>query len=145
MRISTRGRYALRFMVDLAERDMLGYISLKDVAERQSISKKYLEQIVPILNTAGLLKTNRGYRGGYSLSKPADQITVADVLVATEGALMPVPCLEKDPGGCGLKCNCPTYSLWEGLAKTVYDYLSGITIADLVKEEREQMFNDYCI
>lgn len=143
MRISTRGRYALRFMVDLAERDMLGYISLKDVAERQSISKKYLEQIVPILKTAGLLKTNRGYRGGYSLSKPADQINVADVLVATEGALMPVP--EKEPGGCGLKCNSPTYSLWEGLAKTVYDYLSGITIADLVKEEREQMFNDYSI
>ena len=100
MRVSTRGRYALRFLIDLAERESRGYISLKEVADRQSVSKKYLEQIVPVLNIAGLLKTNRGYRGGYTLARPASEITVADVLEATEGSLMPVPCLDNEVPGC---------------------------------------------
>ena len=87
MKISTKGRYALRMMVDLAEHQNGEYISLKDIAQRQEVSKKYLEQIVPILNKSGFLKTNRGYQGGYMLSKPPRQYTVGDILRLTEGDL----------------------------------------------------------
>ena len=89
MKISTKGRYALRMMVDLAEHQNGEYISLKDIAQRQEVSKKYLEQIVPILNKSGFLKTNRGYQGGYMLSKPPRQYTVGDILRLTEGDLAP--------------------------------------------------------
>lgn len=85
MKISTKGRYALRMMVDLAEHQNGEYISLKDIAQRQEVSKKYLEQIVPILNKSGFLKTNRGYQGGYMLAKPPRQYTVGDILRLTEG------------------------------------------------------------
>ncbi|MBQ8828955.1 MAG: RrF2 family transcriptional regulator [Burkholderiaceae bacterium] len=145
MRVSTRGRYALRFLIDLAERESRGYISLKEVADRQSVSKKYLEQIVPVLNIAGLLKTNRGYRGGYTLARPASEITVADVLEATEGSLMPVPCLDNEVPGCENKRSCTTFSMWEGLGNVVKSYLSGVTIEDLVREERSKSYDDYCI
>lgn len=83
MKVSTRGRYAIRFLIDIGEREEQGFITLKEIADRQDISRKYLEQIVPILNQAGLLKANRGYKGGYRLGRPADEITVADVLKAT--------------------------------------------------------------
>ena len=89
MKISTKGRYALRMMVDLAEHQNGEYISLKDIALRQEVSKKYLEQIVPILNKSGFLKTNRGYQGGYMLSKPPRQYTVGDILRLTGGTLRP--------------------------------------------------------
>ena len=100
MKISTKGRYALRMMVDLAEHQNGEYISLKDIAQRQEVSKKYLEQIVPILNKSGFLKTNRGYQGGYMLSKPPRQYTVGDILRLTEGDLAPVPCAAQDPADC---------------------------------------------
>ena len=89
MKISTKGRYALRMMVDLAEHQNGEYISLKDIAQRQEVSKKYLEQIVPILNKSGFLKTNRGYQGGYMLAKPPRQYTVGDILRLTEGDARP--------------------------------------------------------
>lgn len=100
MKISTKGRYALRMMVDLAEHQNGEYISLKDIAQRQEVSKKYLEQIVPILNKSGFLKTNRGYQGGYMLAKPPRQYTVGDILRLTEGDLAPVPCAAQDPADC---------------------------------------------
>ena len=94
VKISTKGRYALRLLLDLAQHKEDGYIALKDIAERQEISKKYLEQIVGILNRADILRTNRGYQGGYMLAKAPDQYTVADVLRITEGSLAPIACLE---------------------------------------------------
>ena len=94
MKISTKGRYALRMMVDPAIHQGTGYVALKDIAERQNISKKYLEQIVPLLNKAEMLKTNRGYQGGYALSKPPEKYTVGEILRVTEGSLSPVSCLQ---------------------------------------------------
>ena len=94
MKISTKGRYALRMMLDLAVHRSDGFIALKDIADRQNISKKYLEQIVPLLNKADLLRTNRGYQGGYALSKNPDQYTVGEILRVTEGSLCPVSCLQ---------------------------------------------------
>ena len=108
MKISTKGRYALRMMVDLAEHQNGEYISLKDIAQRQEVSKKYLEQIVPILNKSGFLKTNRGYQGGYMLSKPPRQYTVGDILRLTEGDLAPVPCAAQDPADCPRSEDCVT-------------------------------------
>ena len=95
MKISTKGRYAVRMLLDLAEHDDGGYIALKEIAERQGISKKYLEQIVAVLNRDGILKTNRGYQGGYRLAQSPEHYTVGHILRLTEGSLAPVPCLEQ--------------------------------------------------
>ena len=132
MKISTKGRYALRLMVDLAEHRDNGFIALKDVAKRQNISKKYLEQIVPVLNGAGLLTTNRGNRGGYKLAKEPKEYTVGDILRITEGSIAPVSCLESDVNSCERKNFCQTLYVWEGLYKVVNEYLDGITVQDIV-------------
>ena len=132
MRISTKGRYALRLMVDLAEHKDSGFIALKDVAKRQNISKKYLEQIVPVLNGAGLLTTNRGNRGGYKLAKEPKEYTVGDILRITEGSIAPVSCLESDVNSCERKNFCQTLYVWEGLYKVVNEYLDSITVQDIV-------------
>ena len=132
MKISTKGRYALRLMVDLAEHKDNGFIALKDVAKRQNISKKYLEQIVPVLNGAGLLATNRGNRGGYKLAKEPKEYTVGDILRITEGSIAPVSCLESDVNSCERKNFCQTLYVWEGLYKVVNEYLDGITVQDIV-------------
>ena len=136
MKISTKGRYALRMMVDLAEHQNGEYISLKDIAQRQEVSKKYLEQIVPILNKSGFLKTNRGYQGGYMLSKPPRQYTVGDILRLTEGDLAPVPCAAED---------CATLPVWRGLNRVINEYLDGITLQDLLDQQRAHYANDYMI
>lgn len=132
MKISTKGRYALRLMVDLAEHKDSGFIALKDVAKRQNISKKYLEQIVPVLNGAGLLATNRGNRGGYRLAKEPKEYTVGDILRITEGSIAPVSCLESDVNSCERKNFCQTLYVWEGLYKVVNEYLDSITVQDIV-------------
>ena len=132
MKISTKGRYALRLMVDLAEHKDSGFIALKDVAKRQNISKKYLEQIVPVLNGAGLLTTNRGNRGGYKLAKEPKEYTVGDILRITEGSIAPVSCLESDVNSCERKNFCQTLYVWEGLYKVVNEYLDSITVQDIV-------------
>ena len=132
MKISTKGRYALRLMVDLAEHKDSGFIALKDVAKRQNISKKYLEQIVPVLNGAGLLATNRGNRGGYKLAKEPKEYTVGDILRITEGSIAPVSCLESDVNSCERKNFCQTLYVWEGLYKVVNEYLDSITVQDIV-------------
>lgn len=145
MKISTKGRYALRMLYDLATHHEEDYVSLKDIADRQAISKKYLEQIVPLLNKTGLLKTNRGNKGGYMLAKKADEITVGDVLRATEGSLAPVACLEFEPNDCPRVNECATLYVWEGLYKTILRYLDGITIQDITDRNNDLAGNDYFI
>lgn len=143
--ITTRGRYALRMMLDLAEYQGTGHVALKDVAKRQEISKKYLEQIIPVLNRAGLLQTIRGYMGGYRLTKAADQYTVGEILRVTEGSMAPVACLETKPNPCH-RCNeCATLPVWEGLDKVVNEYLDGITLQDILDRQHERMGDDYVI
>ena len=133
IKITTKGRYALRMMVDLAEQETRNYISLKDVAGRQDISKKYLEQIVPALTQAGLLTTERGPLGGYRLARKPSEYTVAEILKVTEGNLAPVACLEKNAKPCGRAEECRTLKMWSGFFRMTNEYFDGITIADLMK------------
>lgn len=134
MKISTKGRYALRLMLDLALNGNDEFVALKDIAERQSISKKYLEQIVPLLNKSGLLRTNRGYQGGYMLARPAKDYTVGEILRITEGSLAPVACLDTEINYCERQNECITLPLWNGLYKAVTDYLDSVTLQDLLLE-----------
>ena len=131
MKISTKGRYAIRLLLELAMSGE-GFVSLKDVAERQNISKKYLEQIVPLLSGAGYLRTNRGYQGGYRLNKKADECVIGDILKVTEGNLAPVSCLESSPIECERCEACLTLPLWKGLYGVITDYLDNITLQDLL-------------
>ncbi|MBQ9298274.1 MAG: Rrf2 family transcriptional regulator [Clostridia bacterium] len=132
MKISTKGRYALRVMTDLAMNNDGNYISLKDIAKRQGISIKYLEQIVALLNKAGYLQTARGNNGGYKLNKKPEEYIVGDILRATEGDLAPIVCLS-EKGGCKERNLCKSYSFWEGLDKAVNDYIDSKTLADLIQ------------
>ena len=144
MLISTRGRYALRMMLDLAQNQGEGYVALKDIAARQDISKKYLEQIIPILNREQLLLTARGYQGGYRLVKPAAQYTLGEILRATEGSLAPVACLEGKENFCPRRGVCMTLPVWQGLGKVVGEYLDGISLQDVIDQQRESG-SDYVI
>lgn len=145
MKISTKGRYALRMLIDLAEHREDGYIALKDIAARQGISKKYLEQIVPILNRSDILKTNRGYQGGYMLAQSPDKYTVGGILRLTEGSLAPVPCVEQSPIDCARSPLCPTLPIWQGLYRTINEYLDGITLQDILEQQQERYANNYSI
>ena len=145
MKISTKGRYALRMLIDLAEHRNGGFVALKDIAERQNISKKYLEQIIPILNNSDVLKTNRGSQGGYMLSRTPDKYTVGEILRLTEGSLAPVACLEKDPVECERCGECATLPVWQGLYKVINEYLDGITLQDIIDRQKEHYTNDYII
>lgn len=132
MKISTKGRYALRMMADLAQNGNGGYVALKDIAARQEISKKYLEQIVPLLTRADLLRTNRGFQGGYALAKPPEQYTVGEILRVTEGNLAPVTCLQFDENNCPRREKCQALSVWEGLYKVITEYLDSISLKDII-------------
>lgn len=132
MIVSSKGRYALRIMIDLALNDRGMFISLKDIAKRQDVSIKYLEQIVALLNKAGYLQTARGNNGGYKLIKKPEEYKIGDILRATEGNLAPITCLAED-GTCNKKTDCVTYSFWEGLDKTINDYVDSKTLADFLK------------
>ena len=145
MKISTKGRYALRMLIDLAEHEGDGFIALKDIAERQSISKKYLEQIVPILSRSGILRTNRGSQGGYALAKEPDHVTVGEILRLTEGSLSPVVCLDGDPAQCPRSADCRTLPVWQGLNRVINEYLDGITLRSILDSQRERYINDYSI
>lgn len=146
MRISTKGRYALRMLVDLAEYQNDGFIALKDIAKRQDISKKYLEQIVPVLNKSHILQTNRGFQGGYRLAVSPSKVTVGDVLRLTEGSLSPLACIDDDNYiECKRRDDCATLFVWQGLKNTIDEYLDGITLQDILDHKRESYSNDYVI
>ena len=131
MKISTRGRYALRLMIDLAQNKEQGNISLKDVAKRQEISIKYLEQIATPLIRAGLIKSVRGAQGGYSLTRDMNKYTAKDILVAVEGPIACVACLETEPNQCPRYSECLTLPFYKGLNKVITDYLESYTLEDL--------------
>ena len=145
MKISTKGRYALRLMIDLAMNGGGDPISLKDVAKRQGISDKYLEQIISVLNKAGYVRSIRGAQGGYLLKKEPAEYTVGMILRLTEGSLAPVACLDYNPVGCERSGECPTLPIWEGLNKVISDYLDGITLQDLIDMQKDKPANDYVI
>ena len=133
MMISTRGRYALRVMIDLAENCDGSYIPMKAVAERQNISLKYLERILPVLVKNNLIEGIQGKSGGYKLTKQPHEYKVGDVLRLTEGDLAPVACLEQNCEPCAHTAECRTKPLWNGLYSVINEYLDGVTIADLMK------------
>ena len=143
MLISTKGRYALRVMIDLAEHQSDGFIPLKVIAERQEISEKYLESIIKLLVKARLLNGVRGKGGGYQLTKSPDQYTVGSILRLTEDSLAPVSCLEPGAASCHRVAACRTLPLWQGLDKVINDYLDNITLMDLIRSGAAG--NDYVI
>ena len=146
MKISTKGRYALRFMLDLALNKENGFVSLGDIAQRQNISKKYLEQIVPLLNKSGVLRTTRGYQGGYMLCRDPSEYTVGEILRITEGSLAPVSCVGMDSDVCERKSECITFPLWRGLNKVINEYLDSVTLQDLLDNYNTDKDSfDYCI
>ena len=133
MKISTKGRYALRLMLDLAEHDQGGAIALRDVSTRQGISTKYLEQIVALLSRAGLLKSVRGAQGGYRLTRAPEEYPIGEILRITEGDLAPVACLEQKADARIRAEECPTLAFWQGLQRTIDAYVDGATLRDLMK------------
>ena len=134
MMVSTRGRYALRVLVDLAEHQSDGYITLKEIAARQEISEKYLETIVKDLVKLRVLEGVRGKGGGYRLDKEPKEINVLEILRVMEGTLSPVACLAPDSKPCSRSADCRTLPLWQGLDQVVSDYLGKFTIQDLVRQ-----------
>lgn len=136
MKISTKGRYGLRVMTDLAVNGNGGCVSLKDIAEREHLSEKYLEQIVNQLSKAGLVKSLRGAKGGYILTREATEITVEDILKATEGSLAPVACAE-DNGKCASYGDCVTSFIWTEIYKATIGVVSSITLKDLAERSMQ--------
>ncbi len=132
MKISTKGRYAVRLMVDLAQNNTGENISLKDVAKRQNLSLKYLEQIIPLLTKSGYVISTRGSNGGYRLAQNPKDYTVGMILRLTEGSLAPVACVEVEFNECPRKYDCCTIFVWKKLYKAVCDVVDNITIADIV-------------
>lgn len=134
MLISTKGRYALRVLVDIAEHPTDGYIPLKEIAQRQDISEKYLESIIKLLVRGGLLSGLRGKGGGYKLTRSPDQYTAGEVLRLTEETLAPVHCLTEGAEPCPRAADCRTVALWAGLNQVISDYLDHYTIADMMAQ-----------
>ena len=133
MMVSTRGRYALRVMADMAENMSRGYVAMKEIAARQEISLKYLEKILPDLVEAGFVEGMHGRNGGYRLTRKPEDYTVGEILRAAEGDLAPVACLCDDAPVCERSQNCRTRPLWEGLNAAIGAYLDGIKLSELVK------------
>ena len=145
MKISTKGRYALRFMIDLAEQGGSSAVTLKEVSARQNISTKYLEQIVTLLNRAGLIRSVRGNQGGYLLTRAPQQYTAREILETVEGNLCPVACMEQSPNVCEHYPECKTIHFWEGLNRVMNEYMDSFTLEDLVNELSPRDGGDYCI
>ncbi len=135
MMVSTKGRYALRVMIDLAEHNTRDYIPLADIARRQEISEKYLESIVGVLSKKGLVESLRGKGGGYRLNRSPEEYTVASILKVTEGSLAPVACLENEVNTCPRAAECRTIDMWTKLYKLIDDFFEGVTIADLIRPD----------
>ena len=133
--ISTRGRYALRVLIDLAEHQGNGFIPLKEIAARQEISLKYVEQVMSLLSTNGLVATAHGKGGGYRLCKDPSDYRVGDILRVTEGTLVPVACLEENAAPCARSAECRTLPLWKKLSNAISDCLDRVSLADLMQTE----------
>lgn len=144
MKISTKGRYALRLMLDLAVCDTGEPVRIRDIAARQEISEKYLEQIISVLNKAGFVRSVRGPQGGYHLMREPEEYTVGMILRLTEGSLAPVACLEGDINFCKRQDDCVTLRLWQMLNQAVSDVVDRVTLADLVEWHRQKGM-DYII
>ncbi|MBQ3427413.1 MAG: Rrf2 family transcriptional regulator [Clostridia bacterium] len=136
MKISTKGRYAIRLMLDIAKYSAGGNVSLKDVSARQDISLKYLEQIVNMLSHAGLVRSQRGAQGGYRLARSAEEITVGDILRVTEGDIAPVSCLADTANTCPRAAECFTLPFWKGLYRIINEYLDNTTVSDLLNNKK---------
>ena len=130
--ISTKGRYSIRILLDLAQHRSGKYIPMKDVAARQDISLKYIERLTPALRTAGLIESVHGIGGGYRLTREPEEYTLWEILVLSEGDLAPVSCLQAGAEPCARAAECRTLSVWEGYYKLTKDYFSGITLANLL-------------
>lgn len=135
MKISTRGRYAIRVMLDLAEHNNGEYIPLMDIAARQEVSEKYLESIVSILSKQKFVKSLRGKGGGYCLSRTPSEYTIGSILRATEGSLAPIACLDEHPNQCERAASCKTLRMWEGFYRQINAYFDGITLEDLLEQD----------
>ena len=138
MKISTKGRYALRMMIDLAEHQADGYIPLKTLAQRQDISEKYLESIIRMLVKEHLVTGLRGKGGGYMLTRKPDGYTAGDILRLTEESLAPVSCLEEGAAPCPRAADCRTLPLWKGLDRVISEYLDRVTLGELMKREENR-------
>lgn len=131
MMVSSKGRYALRVMMDLAQRDNRQYTPLKEIAQAEQISQKYLESIMTTLSKAGLVDALHGKGGGYRLNRPVEDYTVGSILQLTESSMAPVSCLEGEHNDCQHAADCKTLPMWTELNRIVFDYLNSVTIADL--------------
>jgi len=145
MKISTKGRYATRVILDLAINYIKDPVRLKDIAQRQGISEKYLEQIISILNKAGYVKSVRGSHGGYILTKKPEEYTIGMILRLTEGSLAPVECLDEHAIPCERNAGCATVYVWEKLYQAINDVVDNITIADLIEVEKGKKVGDFII
>ena len=145
MKLSTKGRYGLRALIDLAVNSETESVSISSIAARQGISEAYLEQLMAKLKKAGLVISMRGAQGGYRLAKSPSKYTVGEILRLTEGTLSPVPCLDREPIDCPRSAECITLPVWQGLKKAVCDYLDGITLQDILDMQRDRYMNDYVI
>lgn len=134
MKISTKGRYSLRVIIDLAEHRNGGYIPMKEVAARQKISLKYIEKLMPLLTKSGLVEGIHGKGGGYKLKREPEFLTVGEILRLAEGDLAPVSCLEKGTPPCEIAEECRTISMWKDFYKMTNKFFDGITVADLMKD-----------
>lgn len=142
MRFSSKSRYALRLMEELAIRNPDAYIPLKEISESQQISLKYLEQIVTPLARAHLVKSGRGSQGGYRLARRPEEYTAGEIIRSIEGSTMPVPCMEDDPNLCPRCDSCRTLRFWQGLEDVMRQYMDSVTLADLVRQDSPQAAPD---
>lgn len=138
MKISTKGRYALRLMIELAINGNDEYMTIKTISSRQEISEKYLEQIISVLSRAGYVKSVRGSQGGYKLARPATDYTVGMILRVIEGNLVPVACMDDEPNLCSRSGKCVTLGVWQQISDAVNKVVDSITLADLARQEQEQ-------
>ena len=145
MKISTKGRYAVRVMLDLATNNTGEYITVKESASRQEISEKYLEQIISVLNKAGYVKSIRGAQGGYKIARDPSNYTVGMILRLTEGSLNPVACLDDEINECERCDTCETLEVWKDLAKAINSVVDHVTVADLVERQQERIEGSYSI
>ena len=142
MKISTKGRYALRIMLDLARNDNGGYIPLRDISERQGITVKYMEQIIGTLGKAGHVKSSRGNSGGYRLARAAKEYRIGDILRTVEGELAVVACLEGAENECPRRFGCVTLPFWQGLNRVIEEYVDNVTLEDMLHDTVKEFQGD---